>query len=130
MFKKAKWLAKEAALRVQYMTTKDCIFCKMVSGELVTKPVFETEEVMAINDINPLANVHILIFPKKHIESVVTIEKLDAPDIMEMFKAAQKLIAERKLDAFRLAFNGGKYQHVPHLHMHLLAGGSVQWSKL
>jgi len=112
------------------MTSKDCLFCKMVSGELATKPVLETETIIAINDINPLANVHILIVPKKHIESIETIDTEDASWIIEMFKAAQKLVSERELESFRLAFNGGKYQHVPHLHMHLLAGGSVKWAKL
>jgi histidine triad (HIT) family protein len=130
MFKRVKWVAKEAALRVKYMTSSDCLFCKIVRGEMSTKLVFETDTIIAFNDINPVAKVHILIVPKKHIESVETIKEEDATQIIEMFKVAQKLVTERKLDAYRLAFNGGKYQHVPHLHMHLLAGGTVQWSKL
>ena len=102
---------------------KDCIFCKIVKGEIPSKPLLENESVLAINDINPVAAVHILIIPKVHIDSVLTMGDGDAGVIIEMHKAAQKLVAKLKLSTFRLAYNGGKYQHVPHLHMHLLAGG-------
>ena len=127
---KARWLVKEANLRLKYMTAKDCIFCKLVKGEIKTSPLLDTKSILAIADINPVAQVHILIIPKKHIESVLTVDAGDEKDIIEMFVAAQKLVGERGLEAFRLAFNGGRYQHVPHLHMHLLSGGSVKWSKL
>ena len=123
-------MAKEVVLRVQYMTSKDCLFCKLVAGEIKTDPVLVTERVIAVVDINPVARVHVVIIPKVHIESVLTVSGEDANDVMAMFEVAQKIIADKKLSAFRLAFNGGTYQHVPHLHMHLLAGGSVRWSKL
>lgn len=112
------------------MTAKDCIFCKIVAGEIKTQPLLDTDSILAINDINPVAEIHILIIPKKHIESVLTVDAGDEKDIIEMFVAAGKLVGDKGLEAFRLAFNGGRYQHVPHLHMHLLAGGSVKWSKL
>lgn len=130
MIAKAKWAIKEAKLRITYKMSKDCIFCKIVSGEIKSAPVYQTDTVMAINDINPVADTHILLFPKRHIDSVMTIKKGDGEVLEEMFGAAQKLIAERKLDAFRLAFNGGHYQHIPHLHMHLVAGSTIKWSKL
>lgn len=130
MIKKTKWLAKEATLRFKYMIVKDCIFCKIVSGEIKTKPILETKGVIAINDINPVSEVHVLIVPKRHIESVLTVNQEDALDLVVMFEAAQKIAKEKNLSAFRLVFNAGNYQHVPHLHMHLLAGGSVSWSKL
>lgn len=109
---------------------KNCIFCKMVAGSIKTLPVYETKHVFAINDINPSAAVHVLIVPKKHIDSVLTISKEDSQELVEMYKAAQKIVEDKKLDSFRLAFNGGKLQHVPHLHMHLLAGGKIDWKKL
>ena len=112
------------------MTSRDCLFCKLVAGEIKTDKVLETNSVVAVNDINPVAETHIVIIPKKHIDSVLTVESSDFRDIIEMFGVAKKLVEEKKLLAFRLAFNGGRYQHVPHLHMHLLAGGSVKWSKL
>lgn len=130
MIRKTKFLAREAILRIKYMTSRDCLFCKLVAGEIKTDRVFETESVVAVNDINPVAQIHIVIIPKKHIESVLTVAAGDSGDIIKMFEAAQKIVEERRLDAFRLAFNGGRYQHVPHLHMHLLSGGSVKWSKL
>ncbi len=130
MIKKIKFLAKEAKLRITYKMTKDCIFCKIVSGDIKSKPVIDMESVMAINDINPVAETHILIFPKRHIESVLTVSQGDGEVLEGMFGVAQKLVAEKKLDAFRLAFNGGRYQHVSHLHMHLVAGSTIEWSKL
>lgn len=130
MIRKAGFLFKEAKLRVKYMVSKDCIFCKLIAGEIASKPVYETGTILAINDINPVAKTHILIIPKKHIDSVLTVSKEDSSAIIDMFAAAQKIIADRQLESYRLAFNGGKYQHVPHLHWHLLAGSSVNWSKL
>ena len=109
---------------------KDCIFCKIIAGEIKSKPIYQSEFVLAIDDINPIANVHILIIPKRHIASVLTIEDADSKELVAMHKAAANLVKERKLEGFRLIFNGGRLQHVPHLHMHLLAGGKVEWEKL
>ena len=130
MIRKAKWLVKETQLRVKYMTSKDCIFCKLVKGEVKTQPVLETAKTLAIADVNPVAPVHLLIIPKRHIESVLTIDASCAGDMIDMFEVAQKLVDAKKLGAYRLTFNGGRYQHLPHLHMHLLAGGKIEWSKL
>ena len=130
MLKNVKFYAKEAQLRIKYMTTKDCLFCKLVAGEIKTDKILETDNVVAVNDINPVAEIHIVIIPKKHIESVLTVSGSDSSDIIKMFEVAKKLVSERKLSAFRLAFNGGSYQHVAHLHMHLISGASVKWSKL
>ena len=130
MLNKAKWLAKEAGLRIKYMTSKDCIFCKIIEGQIKVEPIIESKLVIAFNDTNPVAATHILIVPKKHIESVATIEDSDADEIIEMFSVANKIVRERKLSAYRLTFNGGSYQHVGHLHMHLLAGGKIEWSRL
>ncbi len=130
MIKKIKFLAKEAQLRVEYKMSKDCIFCKIVEGQIKSSPVAETSLVLAVNDINPIAEIHIVIFPKRHIDSVLTIKKGDGEVLEDMFGTAQKLVSDKKLEAFRLAFNGGKYQHVPHLHMHLVSGSTIRWSKL
>ena len=130
MIKTLKFYAKEAVLRAKYMTSKDCLFCKIIKGEVKSKFIYENNFVVAFDDINPVAEVHILIVPKRHIDSVMSIGDDDSVDIVEMHKAAQKLVGEKKLGSFRLAFNGGKYQHVGHLHMHLLAGDKVDWRKL
>ncbi|MCR4324284.1 MAG: HIT domain-containing protein [Candidatus Curtissbacteria bacterium] len=112
------------------MTTKDCIFCKIVSGEIKSNLIAETKKAIAIHDINPVASTHILIIPKKHIDSVLTVSEEDSGDIIELYRVAKKIVEDKKLDAFRLTFNGGKYQHVPHLHMHLISGSKVEWSRL
>ncbi len=112
------------------MASKDCIFCKIINKEVKTELVLETDSIVAFDDVNPVAKVHVLIVPKKHIESVLTVGESDSKEVVAMFKTAQKIVVDKKLEAFRLAFNGGRYQHVPHLHMHLLAGGSIEWSKL
>lgn len=130
MWKNAKFYIKEAQLRVQYKLMKGCLFCKLIKGEIPTKPIVNSKDLLVIDDINPIAEVHILIIPKAHIESVLTVSEDDSGVIIKMFKAAQKLVADKKLKAFRLAFNGGTYQHVLHLHMHLVAGKKIEWSKL
>ena len=130
MIKKAKWFVKEARLRLTYMTADLCIFCKIIKGELKSTLLHQTEKVVAFADINPVARTHILIVPKKHIDSVAVISESDCGDLVEMFKVAVTLAVNNKLDAYRLTFNAGRYQNVPHLHMHLLAGGKIQWSKL
>ena len=130
MIKKAKFLAKEALLRVKYMTSRDCIFCKIVAGEIKTKKIYESTSVVAFDDINPVAKVHVLIVPKAHVESVLTVTSRDSGAIIDMFVAAQNLVKKLNLGAFRLAFNGGRFQHVPHLHWHLVSGDKIDWSKL
>lgn len=130
MIRKTKFLAKEAVLRVKYMTARDCIFCKIVNGKMPAKAVFEDDLVIAFPDVNPVSDVHILIIPKRHIESVLTVSGDDSKDIVAMYLAAQHIVEDKKLGAFRLAFNGGKHQHVPHLHMHLLSGSKIEWRKL
>src|SRR3989338_7038705 len=130
MLNKAKWAIREAQLRIKYMTSKDCLFCKIIKGEVKTDVVLETDRALAFNDINPVSQVHIVIVPKKHIDSAVSVTDSDAPDVVAMHKAAKQLVTGRKLGAYRLAYNGGRFQHVSHLHMHLLAGDKIEWKKL
>lgn len=130
MFQRSKWLIREAKLRLNYMTTDDCIFCKIVKEEKKTEKIMETKTVLAFADANPVARVHILIVPKRHIEGVMSLVREDGLEVIEMFEVAKKIARNKKLDAYRLTFNAGRFQHVPHLHMHLLAGGPVDWTRL
>ena len=101
----------------------DCEFCKIIEGKVPGKKLFESKNVIAINDINPSADTHILVIPKKHIETVADVKEGDEKLVFEMIKTSQKLIREKKLaKGYKLIFNGGKYQFVPHLHLHLLGG--------
>jgi len=103
---------------------EDCIFCKIIKGEIPSAKVFESDKIVAFNDINPKAKVHILIVPKKHIESVKHLQGGDKDLIGEIFLTTQKIAKEKNLEGYRLIINVGREggQLVDHLHLHLLSG--------
>ncbi len=109
----------------------DCIFCKIIKGEIPSTKVLENDEVFAFDDINPKAKVHILIVPKKHIESVRSLELSDKGLMGEMVLVAQKIAKEKNLSGYKLVINVGRDggQLVDHLHLHLL-GGDVSMKSL
>ena len=104
----------------------DCIFCKIAAGEIPSVKVYESENVLAFKDINPVAPEHILIIPKKHISNIEDITGDDSMDIAELFLAAKEISRERTLveKGYRLIVNNGKAagQEVLHLHMHIIGG--------
>lgn len=109
----------------------DCIFCKIVNGEIPSKKVYEDEHVVAFEDINPIAPVHILTIPKKHISSVLDIKEEDKELIGNLHLALQK-VAEKvgvKEDGFRVITNTGVHgqQTVFHIHYHLVGGRQLEW---
>lgn len=108
---------------------ENCIFCKIIKGEIPSEKVYEDENVLAFKDINPAAPIHVLIIPKKHIENILEIRKEDAQLLSEIFEAIKKVaeIVGVKKDGFRIISNCGKDagQEVMHLHFHLLAGGKL-----
>ncbi|MCL5795811.1 MAG: histidine triad nucleotide-binding protein [Patescibacteria group bacterium] len=105
---------------------KDCIFCKIVNRELPARIIYEDKEIIAFPDIKPSAPVHILIVPKKHIDTIDHAEEIDQALLGKMILVAQKMA--RKLGVaekgYRLSFNvkadGG--QVINHIHLHLLGG--------
>ena len=103
---------------------EDCIFCKIIKGEIPSAKVFENDKVIAFNDIKPKAKVHILIVPKKHIESVKHLERTDGELVAELIFVAQKIAKEKNLEGYKLVVNVGREggQLVDHLHLHLLSG--------
>jgi len=107
----------------------DCIFCKIAKRQLPAKIQYEDDDFVAFDDIAPKAPVHILIVPKKHIESVNTLVANDARLIGKMVIVAQKLAKEKGIDqsGFRLIFNTGKNsgQIVDHIHLHLIGGQTL-----
>ncbi len=111
----------------------DCIFCRIADGKIKSNIIYQDEELLAFPDINPLAPMHILIIPRKHIRSVAEMPVEDAPLIGAMTKLAKQLAVENGIaeKGFRLVINNGPEggQGVPHLHMHLL-GGRQLGSKL
>lgn len=109
----------------------DCVFCKIINKEIPAKVVYEDEEVIAINDINPQAPIHLLLIPKKHIASIMEINKDNAEILDRITKVAQHLARESNIDkkGFRLVVNTGEEggQTVNHLHFHLLGGRFMTW---
>lgn len=101
----------------------DCIFCKIVKGEIPSSKVYEDDLVLAFNDINPCAPVHILVIPKKHIESAVKLTEEDNDLIAHIFKVIREIADKQGLEnGFRLVSNVGSDggQTVKHLHFHIL----------
>ena len=108
----------------------DCIFCKIASGDIPCKKAYEDEGVIAFYDLDPQAPVHILIIPKKHIESAAEITAENSLIVAHIFEIAAKLAKELNLDnGFRIVNNCGTDggQTVKHLHFHLLGGRSMKW---
>ena len=102
---------------------EDCIFCKIANKLTETEIIYEDDKIIAFNDIKPLAPVHILIIPKKHIASVDHLEIEDKTLMGELILAAQKIAREKNLKGYRIQINVGRPagQLVDHLHLHLLS---------
>lgn len=97
----------------------DCIFCKIVKGELPSTKEFEDENVLVFKNIYPLAETHLLVVPKKHIATFMDLKD----EMNDLVHIAQKVIKDKNLGSgYKIVVNGGKYQQVPHFHLHLLAG--------
>ena len=105
---------------------EDCLFCKIVKGEIPSTKVYEDEEILAFNDIEPVAPIHILVIPKKHITSLAHMEDGDEELVGRIYKAINKIAEEKgfKGDGYRVVVNCGENggQEVMHLHFHVLAG--------
>jgi len=100
----------------------DCVFCKIVKGEILSKKVYEDDKILAFHDINPAADVHIILIPKKHIDNLTKINKSHQNLLFGMLKVADNLSVKLTPKKFRIVFNGGSLLVVQHLHLHLLGG--------
>jgi histidine triad (HIT) family protein len=106
----------------------DCIFCKIVAGELPADVVHETETTLAFKDLHPAAPLHVLVIPKRHIDDASTVTPADGPVLAEMLLAARAVADAAGLATpergYRLIFNVGPdaMNSVPHLHLHVLGG--------
>ena len=105
---------------------EDCIFCKIIKGEIPSEKVYEDDEILAFKDIQPTAPIHILIIPKKHITNLMEIAPEDSALMGKIVEAMQKVAKQLGVDekGFRIISNCGpdSGQEVMHLHFHLLAG--------
>ena len=104
---------------------ENCLFCKIINGEIPSNKVYEDDEVLAFKDINPVAPVHILVIPKKHISCAKDLKEEDEALIGKIFTVINKIANEFKLEnGYRIVNNCGEDggQEVMHLHFHLLGG--------
>lgn len=105
---------------------EDCVFCKIIKGEIPSEKVYEDEEVIAFKDIKPAAPIHILVIPKKHIETLLEVKEEDSYLIAHIYQVINKIAKDMGIDkeGFRVIANCGKDsgQEVMHIHFHLLAG--------
>lgn len=113
------------------MGTNDCIFCKIIAGEIPAEKVYADEMVTAFRDIHPSAPTHILIVPNRHIASVTEIESEDEAVIGRMFTTARRLAEQENIakEGYRLIINAGPNggQVVYHLHLHLIGGQKMKY---
>jgi histidine triad (HIT) family protein len=109
----------------------DCLFCKIVRREIPATLVYEDERVVAFNDINPQAPTHVLVIPKRHIETLNELGTEDDRLVGELVRRAAAIAGERGLSAggYRTVFNTnrGAGQTVFHIHLHLIGGRAMAW---
>jgi len=108
----------------------DCVFCKIIAGEIPSTTVFRDEQVTAFRDLHPAAPTHILIVPNKHIDSVNLLTSEDEPLIGRLFIIAKQLASQEGIAAsgYRLVVNTNAHagQTVFHIHLHLLGGAPMK----
>jgi len=113
------------------MTDPDCLFCKIIAGDIPAEIVFQTDSVLAFRDINPQAPFHVLIIPKRHIATINDMQDSDAADVGMLFAAARDLAQEHGFanDGYRVTMNCNEFagQTVFHLHLHLLGERRFSW---
>jgi histidine triad (HIT) family protein len=112
-------------------TDPDCIFCKIVAGQIPARKVFEDEELLAFHDIHPWAPVHVLVIPKVHLASLADVEPQHDGLLGRMLGLAPRLMKELGVvNGFRTVINTGHDggQEVRHLHMHVF-GGPRPWQR-
>ena len=109
----------------------DCLFCKMVSGEIKTDVVYEDEHVFAFRDINPQGPVHVLVIPKEHIATLNELEEEHAELMGRMFLTAKKIAEMENMaeNGYRTVINCNRHggQEVYHIHLHVIGGRQMTW---
>ncbi len=110
--------------------SQECIFCKIINGDIPAKLIYEDDDVVAFNDISPQAPTHILVIPRKHMAGPAEVTQADETLMGKLVKLGADLAKEAGLaDGFRLVMNNGERagQTVFHLHMHVLGGRNMTW---
>jgi histidine triad (HIT) family protein len=108
----------------------DCLFCKIIAGEIPSKKVYEDEHTFAFDDLDPKAPTHVLIIPKEHLRGLKEAQASDAEIIGRCHLVAAKIARDRNIEnGYRTVLNvgPGSGQSVFHLHVHLLGGRNLTW---
>lgn len=109
---------------------EDCLFCKIVKGEIPSSKVYEDDKVLAFDDIHPVAPVHVIVIPKEHIPTYMDVREDRMEDIAAMTAAVQQIVRIKSIDqtGFRIIVNCNKDggQLIFHLHMHVLGGKKLE----
>lgn len=107
----------------------DCLFCKIIAGDIPSKKVYEDELCYAFHDIDPQAPVHFLVIPKEHIQSVSQVDETNAATVGHIFAVIAQLAKKLSLESYRVVSNIGDQagQSVHHLHFHVLSGRDMTW---
>jgi len=107
----------------------DCLFCKIIRGEIPADKLYEDEEILAFRDIAPQAPVHFLVIPKKHLSGPAAVGKDEEELMGRIMRVGARLAGQEGADHFRVVFNNGAQagQTVFHIHMHILGGRELNW---
>lgn len=107
----------------------DCLFCKIVKGDIPSKKVYEDDQCFAFYDIDPQAPIHFLVIPKAHIGSCAQVTADNSAVVAHIFEVIAKVARDLGLDSYRVVSNCGEQagQSVPHLHFHVLSGRDMTW---
>jgi histidine triad (HIT) family protein len=113
------------------MTGENCLFCRIVAGEIPAEVVLETDRVLAFRDIGPQAPTHVLVIPKRHLESVAAAKDEDRELLGDVMLVARDVADSEGISeaGFRVVSNTGDDggQSVPHLHLHVIGGRRLEW---
>lgn len=111
------------------MIDQNCLFCRIIAGEIPAQLVYTNENLVAFADIAPQAPTHILLVPRVHVENSAELAIVAPLALAELHTAAAEIARREKLDSYRLVFNtgAGAGQSVFHAHLHLLGGRSFAW---
>jgi len=107
----------------------NCLFCKIIRGEIPAAKLYEDEDILAFRDIAPQAPIHFLVIPKKHISGPAGVNAEDEQVVGKMMRVGSELAHKENIPHFRVVFNNGAQagQTVFHLHMHVLGGRDMTW---
>ncbi|RKX54349.1 MAG: histidine triad nucleotide-binding protein [Thermotoga sp.] len=103
---------------------RECVFCKIISGEVKSDKVYEDEDFIVIRDIKPVAPVHDLVIYKKHVPTILNMDDEDVKKFSRLFEVVKKVAELEGLDSFRLVNNNGREsgQEIDHIHFHIIGG--------